>query len=369
MDTRLRLVLALHNHQPIGNFDGVCEAAFQDSYLPFLETLAEYPELPIALHTSGSLLEWLESAHPEYIDRVRMLADRGQIEILGGPYYEPILACIPARDRTGQILAYTSHLERTFGTRVRGMWVPERVWEQSFTRDICRAGMEYSILDDHHFRSAGLEDHQLFSYFLTEDEGHLLKLFPGSEKLRYTIPFAEPHETIDYLREVAAQRPGGVVVFGDDGEKFGTWPGTKDHVYAGGWLRRFFDALMDNRDWLKLTTLGEAVDQVAPEGRHYVPDSSYREMTEWALPTDRQTELKHLNASLEHHHDFPRLKRFMRGGFWRNFLVKYPEANAMYTRMLEVSGRIDTLGRECPREEWPAQLAEAQKELYRGQCN
>src|SRR6185436_8227063 len=84
MSCSIRLVLALHDHQPIGNFDGVFEAAYQDSYAPFLEVLEKYPEIPIALHTSGSLLEWLVERHPEYIDRVRMLADRGQIEIVGG---------------------------------------------------------------------------------------------------------------------------------------------------------------------------------------------------------------------------------------------------------------------------------------------
>src|SRR5215471_11312254 len=147
MSCRIRLVLALHDHQPIGNFDGVFEAAFQDSYWPFLDVLEKYPEIPVALHTSGSLLEWLVDRHPEYIDRIRLLADRGQIEIVGGPFYEPILATIPRRDRVGQIHAYTRYLEKLFGAQVRGMWVPERVWEQSFAGDVTQAGIEYTILD------------------------------------------------------------------------------------------------------------------------------------------------------------------------------------------------------------------------------
>src|SRR5262249_11831 len=155
------------------------------------------------------------------------------------------------RDRVGQITAYTRHLEDLFGSRVRGMWVPERVWEQSFASDIVNAGIEYTILDDYHFRNAGLENHELFRYYLSEDDGKLLKIFPGSEKLRYTIPFSPPHETIDYLRHIADHHPGSVVVFGDDGERFGTWPGTKKHVYADGWIYRFFDALRQNSDWLQ----------------------------------------------------------------------------------------------------------------------
>ncbi len=66
---------------------------------------------------------------------------------------------------------------------------PERVWESSLTSDVAVAGINYTVLDDYHFRAAGLTDQQLTGYYLTEDDGHLLRVFPGSEKLRYTIPF------------------------------------------------------------------------------------------------------------------------------------------------------------------------------------
>ena len=121
MSGNVRLILTLHNHQPVGNFDGVFEAAFQESYVPFLNVLQDFPDLPIVLHFSGSLLDWLASHHPEYIDRVRELVKRGQVELLGGPYYEPILSAIPRRDRIGQIQLYKRHLEQLFETRVRGM--------------------------------------------------------------------------------------------------------------------------------------------------------------------------------------------------------------------------------------------------------
>ena len=70
MTQPLRLVLVLHNHQPVGNFDGVFEQAYQDSYLPFLDVFERYAALRIALHTSGSLMEWLDARHPEYVDRL-----------------------------------------------------------------------------------------------------------------------------------------------------------------------------------------------------------------------------------------------------------------------------------------------------------
>jgi 4-alpha-glucanotransferase len=370
MTSRVRLVLAIHNHQPIGNFDSVFEDAYRDSYAPFLDVLEEYPEIPISLHTSGSLLEWLADAHPEYIDKLRSLVERGQVEILGGPFYEPILAGIPRRDRIGQISAYSHYLQLMFGTPVRGMWVPERVWEQSFAGDIMQAGIEYTVLDDFHFRGAGLGDDDLYGYYITEDEGKLLKIFPGSERLRYTIPFRDPQETIDYLGDIANRLHNPVVVFGDDGEKFGTWPGTKKHVYQDGWLRRFFDALRSNADWLQVATMAEAVDHVAPQGRIYIPDSSYREMTEWALPTLRQVEFHELtHQQRDHDPDWNRLRQFAGGGFWRNFRVKYPEANEMYARVLQVSRRLEELSRTEIGLENPDRINQARTELYRAECN
>jgi hypothetical protein len=369
MAARVRLVLTLHNHQPIGNFDGVFEGAYRDSYCPFLDVLDEFPEIPFVLHISGSLLEWLTAQHPEYIDRVRAFVQRGQLELLGGPFYESILACIPRRDRLGQMRAYKQHLEHLFQTQVRGMWVPERVWEQSFAGDIAEAGMEYTLLDDTHFRNAGLQDHELHGYQLTEEDGRLLKVFAGGERLRYLIPYRDPQETIQYCREIADRFTNAVLVFGDDGEKFGVWPGSKELVFGQGWLRRFLSALRDNRDWLQVTTMAETVDHVSPAGRIYLPDASYREMTEWALPTEKQTHFRHLIQEQEQRHDWYRVKQFMRAGFWRNFLVKYPEANEMYSRMLQVSHRVDEVSRTVVGEPAIKLVEDARRELYRAQCN
>jgi alpha-amylase len=362
----LHLILALHNHQPVGNFDGVFEQSYQESYRPFLNLISEYPEIPFALHTSGSLLEWLEQRHPEYIDQVRSLVERGQTEIIGGAFYEPILSNITRRDRIGQIQSFTHHLEKLFGTSVRGMWMPERVWEQSFAGDLTAAGIQYTILDDHHFRSAGMSDDELFGYYATEDEGRLLAVLPGSERLRYLIPFRNPEETVAYLNEIAQQHDDPVVVFGDDGEKFGTWPETHKHVYEDGWLRRFLQALRENSDWLKVTTPSETLDHVKAKGLFYIPDASYREMTEWVLDSSTQQDLQRL-SHIDGDANWKRLLQFARGGFWRNFRVKYPESNEMYARMLEISTRLAVAEQDADSD--AGELAEIRQHLYRGQCN
>jgi alpha-amylase len=155
-------------------------------------------------------------------------------------------------------------------------------------------------------------------------------------------------------------------VFGDDGEKFGTWPGTREHVYDRGWLTQFFDVLVANSDWLKLTTPAVALASVAPLGKVYIPEGSYREMTEWALPAARINQYEDVKHELEHHGQWDAVKPFVRGGYWRNFKVKYPETNAMYSRMQMVSRRLQEMVASGAAGDL---IDQARMELYRSQCN
>lgn len=366
---RLRFSFVLHNHQPVGNFEDVFEAAYRDSYWPFLEVLEDYPDIPFCLHTSGSLIEWLVDRKPEYVERLCRFVRRGQVEILGGGFYEPILPMIPPRDRIGQIRGYSEYLRELFACDVRGMWIAERVWEQSLVADLVDAKIEYTILDDFHFRKAGLRRETLVGHYLTEDQGKLLCVFPGSEAARYLIPFRDVGEVIGYFGSIHERTPEAHVVFADDGEKFGSWPETKRHVYEQGWLRRFLDALREHGHWIEPVTLAHAMDSTEPAGKIYLPDCSYREMTEWALPSDEAAVYPSLWHEADQHPRGRELRQFLQAGHWRNFKIKYPETADMYARMMEVSERLHNL---CD-SEWSALgdsgLYRARVALYRAQCN
>ena len=59
--------IALHFHQPVGNFTEIFERAYQRCYRPFLEYLPYYPDIKLTLHISGSLMDFLQKNHPEII--------------------------------------------------------------------------------------------------------------------------------------------------------------------------------------------------------------------------------------------------------------------------------------------------------------
>jgi alpha-amylase len=183
------------------------------------------------------------------------------------------------------------------------------------------------------------------------------------EDLRFAIPWKSPEEVVERLRALAVPGGDAVAVYADDGEKFGGWPGTFEHVHERGWLRRFLDLLEANADCLRLGTLGELRDRLAPRGTVYLPDGSYREMTEWALPAEAQEAYGDLRATLERDGIAARVGRFLKGGTWRGFLGKYPEAAAMHAKMQNVSAKVAEMGEVGP------DVDRAQTALYRGQCN
>jgi 4-alpha-glucanotransferase len=343
----IHLGLVIHNHQPVGNFPWVFQQVYEESYLPMIEALEQHPNARLSLHYTGSLLDWFDEAQPEFLRRLAALVQRNQIEIVSGGYYEPILPSIPDDDKIAQIRRLTERLSRDFGVNASGMWIAERVWEPSLPRLIRNAGIEWTILDDVHFKNVGLEDNDLHGYYATEDQSSVLKVFATSKKMRYTIPWRPANETIEVLRSLATPDGKRIAVMGDDGEKFGSWPGTREYCWGSstvrGWVDEFFTALEENSEWLHTTPLGEYARNYPALGRIYIPTSSYIEMTEWALPPQKSYLFGHLLHQLEEEHR-DNILQFMRGGFWRNFLVRYPEANNQHKKMLRVHDAVYAAG-------------------------
>src|SRR6266700_1703743 len=343
----IHLGLLLHNHQPVGNFPWVFQQVYEDAYLPMIEALERHPGIRLSLHYTGSLLDWLEVAHPEFLGRVGALVKRHQVELVSGGYYEPILPSIPDADKIAQIRRLTERIHKDFGTKPEGMWIAERVWEPGLPRLLREASIEWTILDDVHFKNVGLEDNDLYGYYATEDQSSVLKVYGTSKALRYTIPWRPVSETIETLRSLATPDGKRIVVMGDDSEKFGGWPGTRAYCWGSdgrtGWIEEFFTALEQNSEWLHTVPLGEYASTYPALGRIYIPTSSYIEMTEWALPPQKAFIFGKLLHELEEKQQ-EQLLQFMRGGFWRNFLVKYPEVNNQHKKMLRVHQHVYEAG-------------------------
>ncbi len=359
------LALILHAHQPAGNFDHVMEQSYRQSYLPFVECLERHPAIAVNLHYSGSLLEWIEQHHPEYITRLRKLCEAGRVEVLGGGFFEPILISIPEPDRQAQLSRLRDYVKSRFGALPTGAWLTERIWEPSLPETLAAAGVKYTLVDDTHFLSAGVEPEALYGYYSTESDGHPVALIPGLKSLRYLIPWRPVPEVMATIARIGESHPNALVAMGDDLEKLGSWPQTYHWVYEERWLDNFFSALESNLSWVRTTRASDYLSSHPALGRVYLPTASYREMTEWWLParaSEIYTETVNRVQSLE---GGERLLRFVNAGSWRNFLVKYSESNLLHKQMLALSRRFHALKSGSPAGEKKA----AHRNLLAAQCN
>lgn len=335
---QVNFLFGVHCHQPVGNFDYVIEEAYKKAYLPFIKALSNHPKIKFSAHYSGVLLLWFKKHHPEFIDLLNRLVRRGQLELISGGMYEPVMAIIPDHDKIAQIELQQQFFKEEFGTAPIGLWLAERVWEPNLPKILAPTGLEYTMLDDYHFTLAGVPNEDLFGYYITEDQGETINVFPINKVLRYLVPFEPASETIRYLESIASEEGDKAAVLIDDGEKLGF----RDQGYAQGYLEELLTKLEENSAWIKFMTFTDYLDEYAPKGRVYLPGCAYQEMMEWS------------------------------GGSFRNFLIKYPEANLMQKKMLQVSRRLASLKQGATiigHQEQDQRLKLASQYLYQAQCN
>ena len=335
MENKTTLLFGIHMHQPVDNFKWVIEHGVEVCYGPFFEVMSRYPEFRFAVHCSGWLMEQIEQFHPKLYNQIMTLAEKGSIEFLSAGYYEPILSVIPSEDRTAQINRLNDSIASAFKQTPKGLWLTERVWESSLIPDLSRSGIEYTVMDDYHFQCAGFDEEVLDGYYMSEEGGIKLGLFPISKKLRYAIPFLNVESAINAVKSYNRKKGSAAIIF-DDAEKFGMWPGTHDWVYAKGWLEKFIKAVLDDES-IESMHYGEYYKQQCTRGIAYLPNVSYYEMGEWSLRADDALKLEAFKQEMGNKRYEEGGVKFLKGGIWKNFFVKYAESNRIHKRMLELS--------------------------------
>ncbi len=364
---KVNLIIGTHNHLPIGQPDFQTENAYQRSLKPLLSVLYAFPDLPVVLHYSGLLLEWLEENHPEFMMLLAEMVKRKQVEIIGGGYYDPILTMIPVNDRLGQLEKMTTYLRVRFETRPRGCWLAEKVWEPALASVLRASGMDFTFLEDSQFRLAGVEEEDLLRPVIAEDQGKTISVFPLSERLSALSPGSDPREALDFLKASAEADGQRVAVLLEDGARFAETPGAKGGFAggtaggtAGGWFEGFLRLVMENAGWLETVTPTRYLLEHPPALKLHVPGSASAQMTAWSLPPGRR--LRYLEAIKKAGKDAD-LRPFLSGGYFRQFLTRYPEGELMYAKMMYTHVLVNQIRGDKYKKK------SAQNELWKGQSN
>jgi hypothetical protein len=338
------LLFGIHMHQPVDNFGWVIEHAIKVCYKPFFEVMSRYPSFRFSVHCSGWLMEQIEIRDPKLYKQIQKLSKSGSIEFFSAGYYEPILSVIPSRDRTEQIKRLNNSISDRFNQHPKGLWLTERVWESSLIPDLVTSEIEYTVMDDYHFQCAGFDEAVLDGYYMSEENGVPIALFPISKKLRYALPFLSVEKALQSIKSYTREENSAAIIF-DDAEKFGMWPGTYAWVYEKLWLEKFVEAVLADES-IETLHFNAYYKAEKPRGIAYLPNVSYYEMGEWSLRADDAHALEAFKAQMGLDRYEKEGVKFLKGGIWKNFFVKYPESNRIHKRMLELSALREEINRD-----------------------
>ncbi|GHV02452.1 glycosyl hydrolase [Spirochaetia bacterium] len=282
MVQKIQLILGSHAHVPYGAGDDEFEQAYTLKLKPFISTLYKYPKIQLCLHYSGVLLHWIEKVHPEFLMLIEDLVSRKQVELLGGGFYEPMLPLIPLQDKIGQIELLTTYLRKQFGKRPQGCWIPRLCWEQNLVSPLSACGMAYTFLDEGQFMAAGLSGGEarlaaagsgedLYRPCITEDQGKLITVFPISSKLKAAIAKSSPHDTLEKL----ASSLGGP----DQDKVFSVFPeaAASDTASAELFWHEFFENLSRCESFLEFTGPAKYLKGRRGLKKAYFPNSQGRQ--------------------------------------------------------------------------------------------
>jgi hypothetical protein len=305
---KLHIIVGSHFHVPYGAGDEEFEKVYTLRLRPFISSLFKFPKIQGTLHCSGPLFNWLERMYPEFLMFIEDLVSARQVEILGGGFYDPLFSVISQQDRIGQVELLTTYLRKRFGKKPQGCWIPAMDWEQSLVVSLANCGMAYTFLSERQFALAGLSGKDLYAPCLTEDQGKLITVFPVQGQSGAPVWDNKPQAA---LEEIAALLPPGrdwlVSLFPGPGRVLPENPDQSSGEWNQGeaelFWQEFFDGLSSCGSLLEFTTPGRYL-----KGR--------RDLSRVCFPTSMEEDKKGNRL------------------FLRQYLLEYPEANGIYSKMI-----------------------------------
>jgi len=150
MKEPIRIVYLFHIYQPHWQTREVLEDNYNKFYLPLLQVLETNPNYKITLNISASLTEQLVRENKiDFFDRVKALAKKGQIELVGSAAYHPVLPLIPEEEVIRQIKLNDEINSKYFGEewRRKGFFIPELAYSQEVSKVIKSLGFDWISID------------------------------------------------------------------------------------------------------------------------------------------------------------------------------------------------------------------------------
>ncbi len=145
--SKLKLCLKYSGSTSEFQDDSSYQAAYKNIYKPLGALLFAHPELKFSFYFIGPQLELFKKNNPEFLDLIKNLISRKQVEIIGGGFYNPVFPLIFPADRVAQIEKLSLSIRQYFGKRPRGIKLFGDCWDPSLVSTFDASNIEYVLLD------------------------------------------------------------------------------------------------------------------------------------------------------------------------------------------------------------------------------
>lgn len=143
----------LHIYQPSWQKKDILNKVISESYDKILSILESNPKIKISLNICASLTEQLvKHGYIGIIQRIKKLAEKSQIELIGSAKYHPILPFLPKSEMIRQIKLNENLNQKYFGKvwrpRPKGFFLPELAYNKKIARIVQSLGYQWIVLDE-----------------------------------------------------------------------------------------------------------------------------------------------------------------------------------------------------------------------------
>lgn len=141
----------LHIYQPPGQKKEIIDQVVKESYNRILAILQSNSNIKLSLNICASLTEQLvEHGHQSFLEQIKHLAEKGQIELVGSAAYHPLLPLLPKAEISRQIKLNEDINQKYFGKawQPKGFFLPELAYDKKTAYVIQELGYQWIILDE-----------------------------------------------------------------------------------------------------------------------------------------------------------------------------------------------------------------------------
>ena len=300
---KTNLILIFHSHLHSSALKEPSQSEGIQQQIKFLNLFHKFKNIKGTFHFSGHLLENLDKKYPDFSQSIRSLLDNSQIELLSGGAYEPFFTLIPKEDRESQITTMNRLLNHKFGYNPHGAWITEHVWEPSLASVLAKTRISYLCLPKEYFTFTGINETDVSGYYITEDEGKKVAIFPITHSLNDLAKNYSVDESLSKLINKESHQKNKLSVISLDMSSI--------EIEMLDWVSKLLILLETKVDDIETALPSEYFQKTKPQGRIYLPHNQC--IKPWSTPKK-----------------------------WDNSLLRYTEANLLHKKMLRVSKKINS---------------------------